>query len=115
MVQRRVAVDASGQIGVGHRVFRPRQLARQGQQLRLRLGRRRVQARQRIQHPRLELRPLLAGEGQVDAVVGAALGDERHGAEQRIDAHLDPAPVLDEGLFQQGVVDVVPRIALVTA
>ena len=57
----------------------------------------------------------MAGEGQVDTVVGAALGDEGHGAEQGIDAHLHPALALDEGPLQQGVVDVVAGIALVTA
>jgi len=60
---------------------------------------------------RPELRPL----SSYDAVVGAALGDEGHGAEQGIDAHLDPALLLDEGLFQQGVVDVVAGITLVAA
>ncbi|MNT03012.1 hypothetical protein D3C72_1375300 [compost metagenome] len=42
LVQRRLAVDAPGQIGVGDGVFRPAQLAGQGQKLSLGLGRRGV-------------------------------------------------------------------------
>ena len=110
-----VTVDAAGEIGVGDGVLRPRQLTGQGAQLGLLLGCRRVEASQREQDLALEPRAFVAREGQVDAVVGAALGDEAHRAEQRIDTHLHPAALADEGALQQGVVDVVAGIALVAA
>ena len=62
----------------------------------------------------LEGDALGAGEGHGDTEVGGAFGDEGLGAEERVDRELDPAAVVDEVLFEQGVVDVVAGVTLVT-
>jgi hypothetical protein len=79
------------------------------------LGARRIEAGEGIQLVTLEVGLGLAREGQFDAEIGRALGDQRLGREQGIDAELDPALALGQLLFQQGVEHMVARIALVAA
>src|SRR3546814_20512673 len=52
---------------------------------------------------------------EVDAVIGAALGDQALRAVERIDAELAPAALLHQLFLELHVEEVVPRIALVTA
>src|SRR6185295_5254024 len=77
-------------------------------------GLRRIEPRQRIEMIAFESRPLRSGEGDFDAEVGRALGDERLRREEGIDGEFGPAAATHEMLLEQRVVDVVPRISLVT-
>src|SRR4030095_9764432 len=47
----------------------------------------------------------------VDAVIRAPFGDERLRAVERINGELDPAPIANEVLLQEHVVNVMPRIS----
>src|SRR5207253_1487453 len=59
------------------------------------------EAGQWIERLRLERQPLVAGESEVDAVIGRAFGDEALRRVKRIDGELDPAPAPGELLLEQ--------------
>src|SRR5690606_41064787 len=63
----------------------------------------------------LELDALAAGERELDAVVAAALGDQRLRAEERVERELDPSRLVDQACLEQAVEGVMPGIAFVAA
>src|SRR3546814_17706183 len=76
--------------------------------------RRRLDLGERHQHVAFGIGPRLVGKGQVDAVIGGALGDQTLRAVERIDAELQPAAPLHQLLLDLHVEEVMPRITLVT-
>ena len=90
---------------------RPAGLVERGEAGRL-LG---IEAGQREDDLGLELRLLVARKGQLDAIVGRALGEQRLRAVERIDGELGPALAVRQLFLEQQIEDMVAGIALVAA
>ena len=108
-------VDVLAQVEAGNLVVDIVQTLEQREEFVIAVGLARVQAGEGKQGALLESDPFIAGKGQLDPIIGGSFRNQRLRAEQRIEREFDPVSAFHEVRFEQTVVSVVSRIALVTA